>query len=329
MKRRNFLWLTNIAGLTGLIGCAPERNKSETNILSKNESQSLSFPIVISTWQNKQANDVAIKALAEGRSSIDALVEGIKIPESNPDEQSVGYGGRPDRNGNVSLDACIMDEKGNAGSVACVRHYEHPIEIAKLVMEKTPHVMLVGDGADQFAAEMGFPSKNLLTEKSKEEFLEWKKTSKYEPKANIERHDTIGMLCIDKNGVITGGCSTSGMAYKMAGRVGDSPIIGAGLFVDNEIGACTATGHGEYLLRFPGAILVVEYMRNGDHPQLACEKVIKRLVEKNKSKTEEYQIGLIAVNKKGQVGYYSARKGFSVTINTSDNQTYTDSQFEI
>jgi N4-(beta-N-acetylglucosaminyl)-L-asparaginase len=329
MKRRNFLWLTNIAGITGLIGCTNEKNKSETNSVSTNESQNFTFPIVISTWQNKKANDVAMQALGQGKSSIEALVEGIKIPESNPDEQSVGYGGRPDRDGNVSLDACIMDEKGNAGSVACIKHYEHPIEVAKLVMEKTPHVMLVGDGADQFASEMGLPSKNLLTEKSKAEYLEWKKTSKYEPKANIERHDTIGMLCIDKNGTITGGCSTSGMAYKMAGRVGDSPIIGAGLFVDNEIGACTATGHGEYLLRFPGAILVVEYMRNGDHPQLACEKVIKRLVEKNKAKTEEYQIGLIAVNKKGQVGYYSARKGFSVTINSADNQTYTDSRFEI
>jgi N4-(beta-N-acetylglucosaminyl)-L-asparaginase len=257
------------------------------------------------------------------------MVEGIKIPEGNPDEQTVGLGGLPDRDGKVTLDACIMDDKGNAGSVAYVQHYPHPIEIAKLVMQKSPHVMLVGDGAEAFAAEMNLSKQELLTEKSKKEYEEWIKTSNYNPKINIERHDTIGMLCIDIDGNITGGCSTSGMAYKMSGRVGDSPIIGAGLYVDNEVGACTATGHGEYLLRFPGAILAVEFMRNGDSPQLACEKVISRLVEKNKEKTEEYQIGLIAVNKKGEVGYFSVRKGFSVTIHNNDNQIYTESNYQI
>jgi N4-(beta-N-acetylglucosaminyl)-L-asparaginase len=332
MKRRNFLFKASLASVLAANSCKvddDEKNNSTNKSEEGSSNYVFSFPLVISTWNNKQANATTLTLLQNGMTCLDAMVEGIKIPEGNPLEQSVGYGGRPDRDGNVTLDACIMDHRGNAGSVAYVKNYPHPIEIAKLVMQKTPHVMLVGDGAESFAKEMKLQPKELLTEKSKNEYENWKKTSLYKPIINIERHDTIGMLCIDKNGDITGGCSTSGMAYKMAGRVGDSPIIGAGLYVDNEVGACTATGHGEYLLRFPGAILAVEYMKNGDSPQVACQKVIERLVSKNKDKVEEYQIGLIAVNKKGEVGYYSARCGFTVTIHNDQNQIYTESKFEI
>ncbi|WP_042006482.1 isoaspartyl peptidase/L-asparaginase family protein, partial [Capnocytophaga canis] len=159
----------------------------------------------------------------------------------DPEETSVGYGGYPDREGNVTLDACIMDSQNNAGSVACLKNIKHPISVARLVMEKTPHVMLVGDGAKQFALSQGFKEEDLLTEKSKKAYEEWLKTSQYKPIINIENHDTISMLALDENGNLSGACTTSGMAWKMAGRVGDSPIIGGGLFLDNEVGAAAAT----------------------------------------------------------------------------------------
>src|SRR5699024_6667253 len=191
---------------------------------------------------------------------------------SDPDERSVGYGGRPDRDGKVTLDACIMDENANIGSVAALEHIKHPISVARAVMEKTPHVMLVGEGALEFALANGFKKENLLTEKSKKEWEEWLKTSEYKPVVNIENHDTIGMLALDASGNLSGACTTSGMAYKMHGRVGDSPIIGAGLFVDNEVGAATSTGDGEEVIRTVGSHLVVELMRQGNSPQEACEE---------------------------------------------------------
>ena len=285
------------------------------------------LPLVISTWDNRKANKAAMMALRSGASSLDAVVEGIKIAESDPKDRSVGYGGRPDRSGRVTLDACIMNAEGKAGSVTYVQRVKHPIALARMVMEKTPHVILSGDGAEKFAREMGFPEEDLLTEESRIEYEEWKKTSKYQPIINIERHDTIGLLAMDSKGVLAGGCSTSGMAYKMEGRVGDSPIIGAGLFVDNEYGACVGTGHGEYVLRALSAFLVVEFIRQGMHPQKACEKAIKRIIEKNKGAVEAYQVGLIAVDKKGNVGYFGVRKGFLCAINSVDNELLMESKY--
>ena len=201
-------------------------------------------PIVICTWDFYNASARAWEILKDGGSSLDAVEQGVMVEEADVQNQTVGVGGRPDRDGRVTLDACIMDKDGNCGAVLCLQHIAHPISVARKVMEQTPHVMLAGKGAEQFAYEQGFEKTDLLTEKSKQEWLEWKKSSKYQPIINIENHDTIGMLAIDKNGDISGACTTSGMAYKMAGRVGDSPIIGAGLFVDNEVGGATATGRG-------------------------------------------------------------------------------------
>jgi N4-(beta-N-acetylglucosaminyl)-L-asparaginase len=242
---------------------------------------------------------------------------GVRVPEGDPKERSVGYGGRPDRDGRVTLDACIMDEFSNIGSVACLEHIKHPISVARAVMEKTPHVMLVGDGALQFALSEGFQKENLLVEESEKEWKEWLKTSKYQPIANIENHDTIGMIALDANGNLSGACTTSGMAFKMNGRVGDSPIIGAGLYVDNEIGAATATGHGEEVIRTVGSHLVVELMRQGRSPESACKQAVERivkLVQRRGKSLKDIQIGFIALNKKGEHGAYCLQSGFNYAV---------------
>lgn len=268
-------------------------------------------PIVISTWDfGFKANTEAWKCLSEGGRALDAVERGIRIIEADPDNLSVGIGGLPDRDGIVTLDACIMDENGRAGSVTFLRDIIHPISVARLVMEKTPHVMLSGDGALQFALENGFERQDLLTEKARNAWEEWKIKSNYKPVINIESHDTVGLLAMDQMGNICGGCSTSGLAYKMHGRVGDSPIIGAGLYLDNEVGASVATGLGEMVMRELSAFLVVELMRNGFTPQLACQEAIKRIVKKNPI-VSDYQVGLLALNKKGESGAFSIHPGFS------------------
>lgn len=272
-------------------------------------------PIVLSTWRfGIAANEAAWEVLKNNGRALDAVEAGVKVPEGDPNERSVGYGGRPDRDGRVTLDACIMDEFSNIGSVACLEHIKHPISVARAVMEKTPHVMLVGEGALQFALLQGYKKENLLVEASEKEWKEWLKTSNYKPVANIENHDTIGMIALDAAGNLSGACTTSGMAFKMHGRVGDSPIIGAGLYVDNEIGAATATGHGEEVIRIAGCHLVVELMRQGRSPQQACEEAVSRIVKltKNRNKDlKDIQVGFIALNKKGEHGAYCVQGGFN------------------
>lgn len=282
-------------------------------------------PIVISTWDfGKIANAGAWEVLANGGKALDAVEKGVKITEADPTERSVGYGGRPDRDGKVTLDACIMDENANIGSVACLENIMHPISVARAVMEKTPHVMLVGEGAFEFALSQGFKKENLLTPESEKEWKEWLKTSRYQPVVNIENHDTIGMIALDKDGNLSGACTTSGMAYKMHGRVGDSPIIGAGLYVDNEVGAATATGHGEEVIRTCGSHLVVELMRQGKTPQQACEEAVKRIhkfILNRKKNPKDIQIGFIALNKYGETGAFCLQKGFSYALRTDTEDT--------
>ena len=311
MKRRKFIKKSSTltAGLISapmLASCQETNNKS-----NKPEEISMGIkPIAICTWNFHNATTKAWEVLQKGGNSLDAVEQGVMIEEADVNNQTVGKGGRPDRNGNVTLDACIMDKDGNCGAVLCLQNIAHPISVARKVMEDTPHVMLAGKGAEQFAYEKGFGKEDLLTEKSKQEWMEWKKTSQYKPIINIENHDTIGMLAIDKNGDISGACTTSGMAYKYAGRVGDSPIIGAGLFVDNEIGGATATGVGEEVVRTVGSFLIVELMRQGKTPQEACEEGVKRIIAKNKDNTD-FQIGFIAMNKKGETGSYCIQPGFT------------------
>lgn len=313
LKRRHFLSRT-LLGTMGLgsssllaLACTDETGSSNE------AARKAQLPVVLSTWDNQAANEAAWKILKAGGKSLDAVEQGVKVPEADPDDQSVGYGGRPDREGNVTLDACIMDEKGNYGAVCALQHIKHPISVARKVMEDTPHVMLVGEGALLFAEQKGFQQENLLTEKSKQEWKEWLTTAEYKPVANIERHDTIGMLAIDANGDCSGACTTSGMAYKLAGRVGDSPIIGAGLFVDNEIGLATATGVGEAVLKSVGSFLIVELMRQGKTPQAACEEAVMRIVHKQ-ANYKDIQVGYIAMSKSGEIGAYSILPGFNYAL---------------
>ena len=283
-------------------------------------------PVIISTWRHGMpANEVAWKVLQSGGRALDAVEAGVKVPEGDPNVMTVGYGGRPDRDGHVTLDACIMDEKGNAGSVTFLEHIKHPISVARLVMEKTPHVMLSGEGALQFALESGFKKENLLTEAARIEWEKWKKEADYHPVVNIENHDTISMLALDKDGNLSGACTTSGMAYKMHGRVGDSPIIGAGMFCDNEVGAAAATGHGEWVMRTLGSFLVVELMRNGRSPQDACKEAVMRIV-KLKPNFNEVQIGYIAMNKAGETGAYCLHPGFNYGLYRDGKNELIDSE---
>lgn len=289
-------------------------------------------PIVISTWDfGIAANQAAWKVLSAGGRALDAVEQGVHVPEADPKNQSVGYGGLPDRDGHVTLDACIMDDLGNCGAVAGLEYIMHPISVARMVMEKTPHVMLVGDGALQFALENGFKKENLLTKESEKAWKEWLKTAKYAPVMNIENklydkaaptrlpgnqynHDTIGMLALDAKGNISGACTTSGMAYKLHGRVGDSPIIGAGLFVDNEVGGATSTGVGEEVIRNVGSFLVVELMRQGYAPEAACKEAVMRIIKKKPEIAKNIQVGFLALNKKGEYGAYAIQQGFSYAV---------------
>jgi len=274
-------------------------------------------PMAVATWKpNTKAVAAAWEVIEAGGKAIDAVEAGVKIPEGDPKDRSVGYGGRPDREGIVTLDACIMDEKGNCGSVCFLRNIKHPISVARKVMEETPHVILSGDGALQFALSQGFKEEDLLTEESRLEWEKWKVKSEYQPIINIENHDTIGLLAIDKNGDISGACTTSGMAYKMHGRVGDSPIIGAGLYVDNDYGGAVATGMGEAVLKTLGSFLVVELMRQGKSPQEACEEAVMRIIKKQDYKN--FQIGYLAINKKGEQGAFCIQPGFNYALHDKD-----------
>jgi N4-(beta-N-acetylglucosaminyl)-L-asparaginase len=323
-NRRKFIKLTAAgASLAALSRSAVAKTLSDIPFSN--------IPIVISTWDfGIVANKEAWKTLEKGGRALDAVEAGVKIPEADMNNHTVGRAGYPDRDGHVSLDACIMDEFGNCGSVAAIEDIAHPISVARLVMEKTPHVMLVGDGATQFAVEQGFKREKLLTPESEKAWKEWLKTAKYSPTINIENkqhvpggaynHDTIGMLAIDAKGNISGACTTSGMAFKLHGRVGDSPIIGAGLYVDNEVGGATSTGVGEEVIRNVGSFLVVELMRQGLSPEDACKEAVKRIIKKKPDTAKNIQVGFLAINKKGEYGAYAIQSGFSFAVCNADKQ---------
>ncbi len=325
LNRRKFVQNTALGLVTistGLTACQPSPKTEESAFGKKrNPNSKKGFPIVIATWNpNVKATEAAWQKLQEGGTALDAVEAGARIPEGDPDDTSVGYGGLPDRDGFVTLDACIMDEKGNAGSVTFLQHIMHPISVARLVMEKTPHVMLSGEGALQFALENGFKEENLLTENAKKAWEDWLKANQYQPKINANNHDTIGILAIDKNGNISGACTTSGAAYKMHGRVGDSPILGAGMYVDNEVGGACATGQGEFMMKTLGSFLIVELMRQGRTPQEACEEAIDRIQKRyGATLPEGTQVGYLAINKEGEHGAFSLLKGFNYAL-YQDNQ---------
>ncbi len=299
----------------------------QADILSERKSLNAKKPLILSTWNHGvPANATAIETLSSGGSIVDAVEKGVMTTELDLDNLSVGLQGLPDREGIVTLDASIMKGNGECGSVAFLRQIKHPISLARKVMEDTPHVMLAGEGARQFAIAQGFPlEKEELSPKAKEAYEEWRKTSKYKPIINIENHDTIGMIGIDENGKMAGSCTTSGLAYKMHGRVGDSPIIGAGLYVDDEVGAATATGLGETIIRICGSFLIVELMRQGRSPQEACEETVRRLVAKSPN-SKEIQAGFLAVNKDGEMGAFAVQPGFNFALGDMSSNELIDSK---
>jgi N4-(beta-N-acetylglucosaminyl)-L-asparaginase len=305
-------------------------------------------PIVISTWdQGMAVNAEAWKVLAANGKSIDAIEAGARQIEDAQD-CCVGLGGNPDRDGIVTLDACIMDEHSNCGAVAGLEQIKHPISVARKVMETTPHVLLVGNGAQQFALENGFPKESAkLSEGASKAYKEWLIRSEYKPMINIENkkqngpfapnffpdgtpnHDTMGLLAMDAKGDISGGVTTSGMAFKIHGRVGDSAVIGAGLFVDNEVGAATSTGVGEEVIRICGTHLVVEFMRQGNSPEAACKKAVDRIVKRDPEKAKTLQVGFLAINKKGEYGAYAIQKGFVFSVKTNNENKIHASKYLI
>ncbi len=313
MKRRSFFKLGALGGL-GLIFTSQEARATESNTISQIKPKVKIQPKVLSTWKHGiEANEAAWGILKENGKSLDAVEKGVMVTENDMTNRSVGIGGRPDRDGHVTLDACIMDEKSRCGAVAFVENYKHPIQIARKVMETTQHVMLVGEGAEDFAANLGYPRVDSPIPEVKAEYEAWKEKNKElfkKPEINHENHDTIGMIAIDSQGNLSGACTTSGWAYKMHGRVGDSPIIGAGLFIDNEVGAATATGLGEAIIRIAGAHTVVECMRHGMSPQEACEEAVQRIISKHDDLTG-LQVGFLAMDKEGNHGAYSVYEGFN------------------
>jgi L-asparaginase/N4-(beta-N-acetylglucosaminyl)-L-asparaginase len=288
MNRRKFL-ITSAVGIS-----AP------SILLSSQEKINMNNPIVLSTWKHGiPANDAAWKILKNGGSALDAVETGAKVPEADPESSSVGFGGLPDEQGKVTLDACIMDHTGNCGSVAFIQNIKHPISVARKVMEETKHVMLAGEGARQFAVSKGFEEMDLLTDVSRKKWEEWKK--KQFKQTPHDTHDTISVLAQDAKGDLSGACTTSGWAYKLHGRVGDSPIIGAGLYVDNEIGCAAATGLGEEVIKTTGSFLVVELMRQGYEPTKACEEALRRVIKRHNG-NPDFQIAYIAIRKDGLIG---------------------------
>ena len=304
MKRRNFIK----AGAVGLASPILLAGKKKMKVNKNN-------PIVVSTWLHGiSANEASIKVLKKNGSALDAVEAGVRVTEADAENQSVGLGGRPDNEGNVTLDACIMDSDGNAGSVAFLQNIKHPISVARKVMEKTDHVMLAGKGAFEFALKNGFKKENLLTEQSRKEWLEWKKDNNIKDSwGPNDDHDTITSLAQDNDGNLSGACTTSGLAYKLHGRVGDSPIIGAGMYVDNEVGAAGAPGMGELVMKTCGSFLVVELMRQGYSAIEACNEAVDRIVRQEGGKTK-LQVGYIALGKDGSIGYSSIQKGFQYAL---------------
>lgn len=311
IARRKFIKNTALGAAALSLGSLESCAEKTTKVASKGPME----PICIATWNNRKAVAAAAEALQKGRSALDAVEAGARVPESDPEDTSVGYGGFPDRDGHVTLDACIMDEKGRAGSVVFVQNTMHVVSLARLVMEKTPHVLLAGKGAEQFAEANGFPKENLLTPTAEKAWREWlAKNPDYKPRPWKDDHDTIGIIAVDKAGRASGACTTSGRAFKMHGRVGDSPIVGAGLFVDDEVGAATCTGLGEMALRNLTAFLTVELMRQGRSPQKACEEAIARMAQKEGDFARSNQFCVIALDKKGRHGGFSLLPGFEFCL---------------
>jgi len=324
MSRRRFL--KNLGLASAGLAIKPITTTAQTTAKSLPLKDS---PLVISTWiHGMEANAGAWSVLENGGAALDAVQKGVAVTESDMNNRSVGLAGRPDRDGHVTLDACIMDHDSRCGSVAFLEDIQHPIDVARAIMDKTPHVMLVGEGAQKWALENGFSKVDFevpIPEVQKD-YENWLIKSEYKTGVNVENHDTIGMLALDASGRMAGACTTSGMAYKIRGRVGDSPIIGAGLFIDGDVGGATATGVGEAMIRTAGASAVVESMRRGASPEEACYDIVQRILKKHPG-VEGMQVGFLAMNMQGEYGGYSVYNGFNYALRSKDRNEMVDAKY--
>jgi N4-(beta-N-acetylglucosaminyl)-L-asparaginase len=327
IDRRRFLKLP-LLGMPVLLGrYASGQTKPESP-----KGFRVTGPVVVSTWDSGQtANGAAWPVLNSGGRALDAVEAAGRASEAEP-SCCVGLAAYPDRDGRVTLDSCIMNGNGDCGAVSFLERIKHPVSVARRVMENTPHVLLSGEGAQQFAVAQGFPLEPVvLSPDAEKEWKKWLEKSKYKPEINIENkkvsqaapyffedgtpnHDTMGTIAMDAKGRLAGMVTTSGMAFKMRGRVGDSPIIGAGLFVDNEAGAATSSGVGEEVIRICGTHTVVEQMRFGRSPEEACREAVRRVVKRDPVKAKELQVGFVALSARGEVGAFAIQKGFTYTI---------------
>ncbi|MDC1022100.1 N(4)-(beta-N-acetylglucosaminyl)-L-asparaginase [Schleiferiaceae bacterium] len=324
MSRRRFLKNLGLAG-AGLAINPLKSAAQPTNLTPPIKNN----PLVISTWiHGMEANAGAWEILGNGGDALDAVNKGVAVTENDLTNRSVGLGGRPDRDGYVTLDACIMDHDSRCGAVAFLEEIIHPIDVARAIMEKTPHIMLVGEGAQQWALENGFTKAKfeVPVPPVQKEFEEWRIKSEYKTGVNVENHDTIGMLALDASGRMAGACTTSGMAYKVRGRVGDSPIIGAGLFIDGDVGGATATGVGEAMIRTAGSASVVESMRRGASPEEACYDIVQRILKKHPG-VNEMQVGFLAMNVLGEVGGYSVYDGFNYALRSKEENKMVNAKY--
>jgi len=325
MKDRREFLKTGLAGSAALLaGCAgadeggspPQEAKVPDPAVPKIEGA-----VILSTWDHGlAANAKAWETLEAKGTVLDAVERGVMVTESDFTNRSVGLGGSPDRDGHTTLDACIQDHDGRCGAVAFLEKIEHPISVARAIMERTPHVMLVGSGAQRWALENGFTEKEVNIPEVRAAYEDWLKTNQYKPIANRENHDTIGLIAMDATGRMAGSCTTSGMAYKIHGRVGDSPIIGAGLFVDGEVGAACSTGTGELVIRTVGSHTVVELMRQGVHPEAACKEAVRR-IRKFLPNPLDHQVGFLALRNDGVYGAWSLQSGFTYALRTNAGET--------
>jgi len=332
MKRRDFLAIA-AAGIPLVLA-----NKANSQPAVSDTSLRVKTPVVVSTWDSGiTANNAAWPILSKGGRALDAVEAAGRASEDEP-SCCVGLAAWPDRDGKVTLDSCIMDGNGDCGAVSFLERIKHPVSVARKVMETTPHVLLSGEGAQMFAIANGFPLEDgKLSPDAEKEWKKWLEKSKYQPIVNIENrkpamavaspyffddgspnHDTMGTIAMDAKGGLSGMVTTSGMAFKIRGRVGDSPIIGAGLFVDNEAGAATSSGVGEEVIRICGTHTVVEQMRMGRSPEQACREAVSRVVKRNPSKAKEMQVGFVALSKTGEIGAFSIVKGFTYSVTNSE-----------
>ena len=341
IKRRDFLKSATLAGAAALVG-------ERMGALGKLNAQTLSpvKPVVISSANGLVATAKAMEMIQNGSDALDAVIAGVNIVEDDPNDNSVGFGGLPNEDGVVELDSSVMHgPTGRGGAVASIRNIKNPSKVARLVMERTDHVLIVGEGALRFAKAHGFKEENLLTDESRQAWLKWKEDVSSEddwlPPHNLESKDvgegiksairntgTINCDALDLKGNISGVTTTSGLSWKIPGRVGDSPILGAGLYVDNEVGAAGSTGRGEANLLACSSVMIVEYMRQGKSPQEACLMACKRIVEQTKMKRlldesgrPKFGVNFYAINKKGEYGGASIWSGARFAVNTGEKKS--------